>query len=237
MIDGNELVELLRQYGKNSIFHANTVATSLSFLRNGGLLSRQYVEDDPATCCQTLQKTDTTDKQFGVYNDIFFDVENIWEIKTTCFYGPVVFQYDTRVLLGQNNLAVSRSNPAYWRNVPEDQRYFPDVASIRKEKGLFLFAPWPEYEHIMLRRQGRLDFVGALEKVILYMPPAGADETFLDERNRPSLAYKDLAAECGKREISLEVRYVSHESWQGTVAHGNSAGRFYGFRALVPNVA
>ena len=149
----------------------------------------------------------------------------------------MVFQYDTRVLLGQNNLAVSRSNPAYWRNVPEDQRYFPDVASIRKEKGLFLFAPWPEYEHIMLRRQGRLDFVGALEKVILYMPPAGADETFLDERNRPSLAYKDLAAECGKREISLEVRYVSHESWQGTVAHGNSAGRFYGFRALVPNVA
>ena len=92
MIDGNDLVVLLRQYGKNSIFHANTVATSLSFLRNDGLLSRYYVKTHPATCHQTPQYTDETDRQLGVDNDIFFDVENIWDLNMTCFYGPVVFQ-------------------------------------------------------------------------------------------------------------------------------------------------
>lgn len=232
MIDGNELVELLRQYGKNSIFHANTVATSLSFLRNGGLLSRKYVKEHPATCCQTPQYTDETDKLVGVDNDIFFDVENIWGRNMTCFYGPVVFQYDTQVLLGRDNLAVSRSNPKDWMNVPEDQRYFPDVASIRQDPYLVLFSSWSVYKHIMLQQQGRLNF-DALEKVILYMPPEGVDESSLAERNLPSAAYEELAAECGKRRAVLEKRRMNSLQW-GKITNFEM---FYSPSAAMPNVA
>ena len=235
MIDGNELVNLLNKYKKNSIFHAITVATSLSFLRTGGLKSRKYVSDNRNTCFQTAQSSDNTDKNVGVYDDIFFDVENIWEIKPTCFYGQVVFQYCTQVLVGLDNIAVSRSNPKDWIGVPETQRYFSDVETIRQEKGLFLFGSWPVDEHIMLRHQGNINF-DFLERIILYMPPEGTDESLIEERNRPSNAYEELAVECRRLGVCLEKRFVSHESWQGTLEHGNSVGRFYGFRSYVPNV-
>lgn len=79
MLDGNSLVEFLKERGFSTLCHVNTTATALTFLRNGGLLSRQYVEEHPETCFQTIQKSDAKDKEFGIFNDIFFDVMNIWE--------------------------------------------------------------------------------------------------------------------------------------------------------------
>lgn len=90
MLSGIELANLLRQCSLDVIHHANTVATALTYLRQRGLLSRQCVEKNPQNCFQTLQSTDNQDKALGIFNDIFFDVENLWEKHDICFYGPVV---------------------------------------------------------------------------------------------------------------------------------------------------
>lgn len=67
MLDGNSLVEFLKERGFSTLCHVNTTATALTFLRNGGLLSRQYVEEHPETCFQTIQKSDAKDKEFGIF--------------------------------------------------------------------------------------------------------------------------------------------------------------------------
>ena len=85
MLDGNSLVEFLKERGFSTLCHVNTTATALTFLRNGGLLSRQYVEEHPETCFQTIQKSDAKDKEFGiVIVELvhFKQVNNIFGYKT-----------------------------------------------------------------------------------------------------------------------------------------------------------
>ena len=81
MLNGDILADFLKKRGFSTLCHVNTAATSLTFLRNGGLLSRQYIEDHAMTCFQTMQKSDDKDKEFGIFNDIFFDVKNIWKYR------------------------------------------------------------------------------------------------------------------------------------------------------------
>ena len=66
-----DLYDILRSKGINQLFHANTVATSITFLNEAHLLSRKYVEDNKLF--QTAQYSDEKDKAFDIYDDIFVD--------------------------------------------------------------------------------------------------------------------------------------------------------------------
>lgn len=123
------------------LYHANTVVTSISFLLNGGLLSRGAVEE--INCTQTPQKTDDLDKRLGVYFDIFFDSDDIHaRAKDLNSYGPVTFVYSIDILdtLKDKVVKITKDNPIRWsETTPEEERYFTELIPMRFEyqKGAF----------------------------------------------------------------------------------------------------
>lgn len=126
-----EVKRVLYSRGVRKLYHANTVATSLSFLRAGGLLSRGYAEDIGTR--QTPQQTDATDQEFGIYYDIFFDASDIHHASRNLnHYGPVAFVYSIDILdLLGIDIRVTKRNPMYWDpDLPEDKRYFTDAAQL-----------------------------------------------------------------------------------------------------------
>ena len=62
--DAQELIDVLRGIGATGLYHANSVTTSSTFLEQGGLLSRKFVEDRGLN--QTAQYSDSNDKKLGI---------------------------------------------------------------------------------------------------------------------------------------------------------------------------
>ncbi len=91
------------------LFHANSVKTALSFIRNKELFSRAYGEEHGL---QTTQSSDSLDKLLGIYNDIFFDNIDIPYRSGTnrSAYGPVMFVFNIDILKGQK-IRILKSNP------------------------------------------------------------------------------------------------------------------------------
>ena len=50
MLNGDNLADFFEEKGYHILHHVNTVATALTFLRNGGLLSREYVGSGLINC-------------------------------------------------------------------------------------------------------------------------------------------------------------------------------------------
>lgn len=226
MLDGKTLAKFLRKRGVSTLYHVNTTATALTFLRNGGLLSRHYVEEHPETCFQTIQKSDATDKKFGIFNDIFFDVMNIWENSEVCFYGPVLFEYSVDVLMGMDNICVTRTNPQNWNS----DDFYSTIDEIADE----ITDTWPSSKHIVLRNQQKVDF-SKISCVKFYHPSHDKDLSSIVEYNRPDMALKDIEKECEEKDIPCSISYLRDESWESILGHANTVGRFYGFRMKVPN--
>ncbi len=129
-MQGTEVYNVLRGINATHLHHANSVATSCTFLEQGGLASRGFVED--RNLAQTVQLSDQIDKKYGIWRRIFVDHVDIHErggrSKGPNFYGPVLFRLDLDILLhlpAGSNVLVTRSNPVHWHdNQPENERYF-----------------------------------------------------------------------------------------------------------------
>ena len=72
LMQAAEVYAVLRQIGVTQLHHANTVTTSCTFLEQGGLASRGFVEDRHLS--QTAQPaSDEIDKRYGIWHDVFLD--------------------------------------------------------------------------------------------------------------------------------------------------------------------
>ncbi len=130
---GQEVYSILVARGVTRLYHANSVKTSLSQLRLGGLASRQAVEQ--AGLPQTKQITDEGDQKFGIWGDVFVDMVDIHaRISDRNKYGPVQFTLNVEVLtsLPENaRVLVTRSNPSKWADVNcDEQRYFLNAVAL-----------------------------------------------------------------------------------------------------------
>lgn len=65
-----ELYDFLASKNYRYFFHANTVTTSCTLIRNKGLISRGFMKSNSFPF--TIQSSDEIDKKFNVWNDIFF---------------------------------------------------------------------------------------------------------------------------------------------------------------------
>lgn len=74
-LDNRELHDLLIEKGVTHFYHANTLATSITFIENGGLLSRGDVETNGFF--QTPQTSDADDVMFDVWHDVFIDIVDL----------------------------------------------------------------------------------------------------------------------------------------------------------------
>ena len=74
-ISPKALFDILSDKGITSLHHANSVVTSCSFLKSGQLISRGTLERGNGI--QTAQYSDSDDKRYDVWFDVFTDSVDI----------------------------------------------------------------------------------------------------------------------------------------------------------------
>jgi hypothetical protein len=126
------IYQVLKKKGIEYLHHANTVATSLTFIEVGALLSRQFVEANDLN--QTVQKSDTEDKKFDVWDSVFLDGEDLHKrYRRANKYGPVLFKLKLDLLISPSiqYLYVTKSNPWYWKDSTTiDQKYYKTIDEL-----------------------------------------------------------------------------------------------------------
>lgn len=130
----------------DGLYHANSVSTSISFIKNKMLYSRQYGETH-FQISQTVQASDASDKLDGVYNDLFFDNCDIRSISgKQSAYGPVSFVMDEKILLDPDSkIRITKMNPGNtgksgrFGEMPYPERYFTSIEELRKTEFSYPF--------------------------------------------------------------------------------------------------
>jgi len=193
-----QLKKILISKDINHLYHVNTVATSITYIQNGGLISRGAVEDKGLF--QTPQESDEKDKEVSVFYDIFFDTDDIHaRRKAVNFYGAITFEFSIDVLdsLGDKIVKATKDNPIRWsKDMPEEKRYFTDEIPMSFEfhKGTF-------QQHITIcDMHESLPFEPYLTRVLIENPKT-EDTTHFDK------AYKAIHGLLQKRSLpDLEAR-------------------------------
>jgi hypothetical protein len=187
---GPEVYGVLKKIGAEHLHHANSVITSCTFLEQGGLLSRKFVEDHGLT--QTAQpSSDEIDKKFGIWDRIFVDHIDIHarvrRMVGLNYYGPVLFQLDLDVLLGlpaNTEVCVTKKNPTNWqKDEPDSERWFQSAEELAKNIRLGDFG-----KMLVIRTPSeKLDFPKGQAQIILDDPQrdlSSAEKAYTHAENR-----------------------------------------------------
>lgn len=136
-MQGAEVHRVLERIGAKHLYHANTVTTSSTFLEQGCLASRGFVEDHALE--QTPQPlSDEKDRKYGIWHRVFLDHVDIHHragrVRGPNQYGPVLFLLDLDILLHLpvgSDVFVTKTNPVYWLdNQPEVCRWFQSADEL-----------------------------------------------------------------------------------------------------------
>lgn len=134
-VSPKELYDFLSGRGYKYFFHANTVRTSCTLIRQGGLFSRGEIATRKLP--MTPQSSDDIDKLFDVWNDIFLDIVDLHGyFPRQNLYGPVCFKMSNEFLLDKNlpNICITKNNPIYWeQNMLDGEKYFLSVSEYASE--------------------------------------------------------------------------------------------------------
>lgn len=134
-INPKTVYRILSEKGVSNLYHANTVDTSITFIKHRALLSRHYVEANELI--QTPQKSDDTDKVVGVWDHVFLDGADLHNLyRRPNNYGPVLFKMKLDMLLAQHMspMLVTKSNPWYWKaNTLDELKYYADAEEIESD--------------------------------------------------------------------------------------------------------
>ncbi|MFT3957745.1 MAG: hypothetical protein QM665_01310 [Desulfovibrio sp.] len=215
MFEGEVIGKLLLENGFTHLHHANTASTALTYLKNDAILSRQFVDSHNDKYWQTMQGTDSKDKEYMIYNDIFFDVENIWNRSDINYYGPVVFKFPVGLLSGKK-VKISAENPVHWEGLPLEQRYIADVDKIIEfcTKG----KKWNFKNHLIIPDTEFLS-LNELGEILFY---CSLDSYSGDPRNNPQRSFELLEIECNR--MNITINKIHKES-----IPQEKHGLFYGF--------
>lgn len=196
VISPQAIKKVLVQQGVKHLYHANTVVTSLSFLRSGGLLSRGYAEDLGVP--QTPQESDESDKAYGIYYDIFFDASDVHkQCRNLNYYGPVSFVYSINVLDVPGIIVkITKDNPIRWHvDTPEEERYF-----VSEDELDIHYSSSEITMHITIcDMHSPLCFSDYLEEIVIENPK-------IDNTRYFDQAYKAILTEVAQQAINVPVR-------------------------------
>ena len=167
--------ELLLDRDVEYLYHVNTVVTSLTYINNGGLLSRGDVED--MGLLQTPQASDGLDKEFDVFYDVFFDSVDIHErAKHTNHYGAITFKFPINVLdeFDDCDILITKDNPIRWVSAKDyENNYFTNENDLYNcfSKGDFA-------QHITIKKPCRPISFDYLNSIIIETPYDTENKTF-----------------------------------------------------------
>lgn len=219
-MNAKEVKNVLINNNVYELFHANSVLTSLTFLNNGGLLSRGTVED--LNLPQTSQQSDEIDKKFNIYYDIFFDSVDIHQrAKRKNDYGPVTFVYSVNVLdsIGNYDVCVTKYNPQnYENNTTNKELYFTNYEDLNSNftKGDFA-------QQITIRKIREALSFEYLKEIIIDYPGTSREKYFTsaydalekalkENEINVSLVRRNCPSECKCQEqySNFKERYTYH---------------------------
>lgn len=203
---GTDVYRVLQQIRATHLHHANSVITSCTFLEQGGLLSREFVEKNGLT--QTSQSSDKQDKKMDIWNRIFVDHVDIHDRggrkKGPNQYGPVLFVLDLDILLNLpsgTDVVLTKKNPIYWtEKEPDADKWFQSAEELAKnihfgdfDKMLMIHTP-----------SGKLPFPKKRVEIILDDPQrkfSSGQDAYEHARKRLTAAAKK-----GRIEANIERR-------------------------------
>lgn len=176
-----EVRHILEKKGLTHLYHANTTQTAITFIENGGLLSRGAVEH--YGLMQTEQSSDLTDKMFNVWNDIFVDSLDLHEkFNRQNFYGPILFKLSLEVFNQDYDLSfwVTKDNPIRWYNGQvNSDRYIQNLKEFEE-----IYANGSYREMLTFRNTySHLPFIPFLKEIIIDNPDwywESTGESFFD---------------------------------------------------------
>lgn len=209
----SEIKKVLLSKGVQNLYHTNTVETSLSFMKSGGMLSRGLCED--LGFPQTDQNTDALDKEFGIYYDIFFDSIEIQRITGISYYGPVMFVYSLDVLdiVKEGNILITKSNPQKWKHTESyNDHYFLRLDELNSS-----FLKNDFGQHITLVNQRQPLSFKYLEGIVLSDAQQSDNTLFYTAKNAIA-----KAIESNQLNVCLEIRdYGYSERFYNTYSSSN----------------
>ena len=138
-LDNKELYELLVEKEVTHFHHANTLSTSITFIENNGLLSREDIVNNELF--QTPQASDAEDVKFDVFGDVFIDTIDLHGLfPRQNLYGPVLFKLNLDFLLQEDlHVWVTKNNPMFWEDhLTMKDKYFQSVEELRER--------WDEFD-------------------------------------------------------------------------------------------
>ena len=205
-LDNKEIYEFLKWNKVSNLFHSNTVATSITFIQKGGLLSRQDIEEQ--ALYQTPQTSDGIDKLFDVFGDIFLDTTDLHKhFSRQNHYGPVLFRFKLELLLDENlDIWITNNNPIYWdrHSEPEDN-YFQSVKELAKK--------WDDYaiqrKMITIRKPNKPILFDHLEDIIIDNPKVKINDN-VSLRKESTMALKEAVKEKTQLRELLTLRECGH---------------------------
>lgn len=202
-MDNVHLFEILRRKGVIRLYHANTVTTSCTFLENGALLSRKYVEDNHLA--QTEQYSDAHDKGLGIWNDVFMDGVDIHQRSLGANnYGPVLFVLDTECLLKDarfnNRIRLAKSNPVHWHVGQEhSEMYYTTPREVEADYN------YGDFKSLLFRTDdGVIELQPYLREILLDDPRCRMDGTDVFDTARAALL--EAASRKGLAEVPIRRR-------------------------------
>ncbi|AQT61638.1 hypothetical protein [Cellvibrio sp. PSBB023] len=183
-LNNKKLYEFLKGKKVLKLFHANTVATSMTYIEEGGLLSRKAVED--RELYQTPQTSDEIDKLFDVFGDVFLDTKDLHSyFSRQNHYGPVLFQFGLELVRDERfEVWVTKDNPIYWKSnsIPSDN-YFRSVEELAEN--------WDRYDvqkkMFTIRKPSQAILFDYLESITLDNPKVRIDDVSLRKESRKAL--------------------------------------------------
>lgn len=201
-LPSKKVFALLEEKGVKELHHANSVLTSCQFLRRARLLSRGTVERQKLF--QTEQSSDDLDKQFGIWFDVFADTVDIHHrARRRNLYGPVLIVLNVEKLRESytGRIWITKKNPVYWKDLPDDQRWFRSLDELKSDFQAGAFAQMAVFRHC----GGELPIKKAITKLVLDDPSIRTKKGDVDYF---SMAYGALRLSLfeGGMDVSIEKR-------------------------------
>lgn len=200
-----EVYEVLKEKGIDSLNHANSVITSCQFLRYGSLISRGVIERKKWR--QTTQISDSLDKEFSIWNDVFADSVDIHDRASRAnAYGPVLIKIDPKVLVDQyvGNIWITKSNPTKWENLPIGERWFQSIEDLKVNFSKGIFDQMIVFRHC----GGELSITNHVKEIILDDPKISQKLEF-DVYSLAFGALRSALEEGGIENINIKKRTCS----------------------------
>lgn len=208
-MNNRKLYDLLVSKGITNFYHANTVATAITFIQQGGLLSRGDVSR--LNLYQTSQSSDEKDKEFDVWDDVFIDTVDLHGLfPRQNLYGSVLFKFNLNFLINVNSdldIWVTKNNPIYWdRNFSINEKYFCDTDELSEN--------WDFYQTqrkmFTIRKASRAVLFESLESIILDNPGVVITKGAIDLKVEAVKALKDATEDFPDLRQKLSLRKCSN---------------------------